>query len=54
MVHNNFYKVACAGDVFNVGIRMSKKEGKVQFKYENGNMIIYNPDINVVIETIKV
>ena len=33
---------------------MSEKEGIVQFKYENGNMIIYNPDIHSVIETIKV
>jgi hypothetical protein len=54
IVHNNFYKLACAGDVWNVGIRMSEKEGIVQFKYENGNMIIYNPDIHSVIETIKV
>ncbi len=36
------------------GIRMSEKEGIVQFKYENGNMIIYHPDIDAVIETIKV
>jgi hypothetical protein len=53
IVHNNFYKLACAADVWNVEIRMSEKEGIVQFKYENGNMIIYNPDINAVIETIE-
>jgi hypothetical protein len=33
---------------------MSENEGIVQFKYENGNIIIYNPDIHSVIETIKV
>jgi len=33
---------------------MSEKEGIVQFKYENGNMIIYNPDINAVTETVRV
>ncbi len=33
---------------------MSEKEGIVKFKYENGNMIVYNPDIKAVIETIKV
>ena len=54
LVHNSFYKLACAGDVWNVRIRMSEKEGIVQFKYENGNMIILNPDIHSVIETIKV
>ena len=32
---------------------MSEKEGITRFKYENGNMIIFNPDINAVIETIK-
>ena len=40
--------------MWNVGTRMSEKEGIVQFKYENNNIIIYNPDINAVIETIKV
>ncbi len=54
LVHNSFYKLACAGDVWNVGIRMSEKEGIVSFKYENGNMIIFNPDIHSVIETIKI
>jgi len=54
VVHENFYKLACTGDVWNVGIRMSEKEGIVQFKYENGNMIIYNPDINAVIKTIQI
>ena len=53
VVHNTFYKLACAGDVYNVGIKMSEKEGITRFKYENGNMIIFNPDINSVIETIK-
>ncbi len=33
---------------------MSEKGGVVQFKYENGNMIIYNPDINAVIKTLQV
>jgi hypothetical protein len=46
--------LACAGDVWNIGIRMSEKEGIIQFKYENGNMIIFNPDIHSVIETIKI
>jgi hypothetical protein len=32
---------------------MSEKEGIVQFKYDNGNIIIHNPDIHSVIETIK-
>ena len=32
---------------------MSEKKGITRFKYENGNMIIFNPDINSVIETIK-
>ena len=54
IVHNNFYKLACNGDVWNVGIKMSEKEGIVQFKYENGNMIIYNPDIHSVIKTIQI
>ena len=45
LVHNTFYKLACAGDVYNVGIKMSEKEGITRFKYENGNMIIFNPDI---------
>jgi hypothetical protein len=54
LVHNSFYKLACAGDVWNIGIRMSEKEGIIQFKYENGNMIIFNPDIHSVIETIKI
>jgi hypothetical protein len=31
LVHNSFYKLACAGDVWNVGIRMSDKKGIVQF-----------------------
>ena len=46
VVQNTFYKLACAGDVYNVGIKMSEKEGITRFKYENGNMIIFNPDIN--------
>ena len=33
---------------------MSEKEGITRFKYENGNMIIFNPDINAVIDTIKI
>ncbi len=33
---------------------MSEKEGIDQFKYENGNMIIYNPDIQSVIKTIQI
>ncbi len=40
--------------MFNVAVRMGEKEGIVQFKYENGNMIVYNPDIQAIIETIKV
>ncbi len=54
IVHNIFYELACTGDVWNVGIRMSEKEGIVQFKYENGNMIIYHPDIHSVIKTIQI
>ncbi len=54
IVHNNVYKLACNGDVFNVGIRMSEKEGIVQFKDEIGNMIVYNPDIHSVIKTIQI
>ena len=33
---------------------MSKKEGITRFKYENGNMIIFNPDIKAVIQTIQI
>ena len=54
VVHNTFYKLACAGDVYNVGIKMSEKEGITRFKYENGNMIIFNPDIKAVIQTIQI
>jgi len=54
VIHNTFYKLACAGDVYNVGFKMSKKGGITRFKYENGNMIIFNPDINAVIDTIKI
>jgi len=32
---------------------MSEKEGITRFNYENGNMIIFNPDIKEVIQTIK-
>jgi hypothetical protein len=32
---------------------MSETEGIVQFKYENGNMMLYNPDIDII-ENIKV
>ncbi len=53
-VHNTFYKLACAGDVYNVGIKMSEKEGITSFKYENGNMIIFYPDIKAVIQTIQI
>jgi predicted RNA-binding protein with TRAM domain len=50
----HFYKLACAGDVYNVGIKMSGKEGITRFKYENGNMIIFIPDIKAVIQTIQI
>ncbi len=32
---------------------MSEKEGITRFKYENGNTIIFNPDIKAVIQTIQ-
>ena len=54
LVHNTFYQLACKGDVYNVAIKMSEKEGVVQFMYENKNMVIYNPDIISVTETIKI
>ena len=53
LVHNTFYKSACAGVVYNVGIRMSEKEGIVSFQHNNKNTIIYNPDVVAVLETIK-
>jgi hypothetical protein len=52
VVHNTFYILACAGDVYNVGIKMSEKEGIT--RYENGNMIYFNPDIEAVIQTIQI
>jgi hypothetical protein len=41
------------------GMQFPNLDGRIHqspffFKYENGDMIIYNPDINAVIETIKV
>jgi len=39
--------------VYNVGIRMSENESIVQFKYDS-SIIIYNPDINAVTETVRV
>ena len=32
---------------------MSEKVGITRFKYENGNMIIFDPEINAFIDTIK-
>ncbi len=34
IVHNNFYKLSCAGDMGDLGIRMSEKECIVQLKYD--------------------
>jgi hypothetical protein len=33
---------------------MGEKEGITRFKYENGNMILFNPDIKAVIQTIQI
>ena len=35
LVHNTFYKLLCAGDVYNSKIKMSEKEGIVRFQYSN-------------------
>ncbi len=35
LVHNTFYKLLCAGDVYNSKIKMSEKEGIVRFQYNN-------------------
>ncbi len=50
ILHNDVYKLVCAGDMFNVGIRMSEKEGIMQFKYE---MVIWLFVILILTQLLK-
>ena len=57
-VHKIFYDQICKGIVHNSKIAMSEKEGIVKFQYipsdrKKKKMIIYNPDVITVIDTIR-
>ncbi|MFN9109963.1 MAG: hypothetical protein ACK5XN_07835, partial [Bacteroidota bacterium] len=53
LVHNQFYKFLCEGDVYNgKKLKMSEKEGITQFQCGT-NTIISNPDVHEVIKTIE-
>ena len=52
-VNELFYKLLCNGDVFNKKLKMNDGEGVVRFEYLNKNVIIYNPDYYIVIDTLS-
>jgi hypothetical protein len=52
-VHNTFYKLVCAGEVFGNKLKLNENDGIVKFEYKNKNVIVYNPDYHDVKKTLE-